>query len=549
MDVSSPVFYRKYRPQTLQDVIGQEHIKEVLTKGFQEGKLSHAYLLCGPRGTGKTSTARIIAKMVNCTAEKSLVPCNSCDMCISVTDGSNLDLIEIDAASNRGIDDIRALRENIKLSPTSARKKVYIIDEVHMLTNEAFNALLKTLEEPPAHVLFVLATTEVHKIPQTILSRVQKLEFKLATSEDLVVALKKVVEGEKIAVDEEALTLIAKKGEGSFRDALKLLDQLASGSAQITVSSVEQALSAGNFESNFALLSALHQKDAKLGLQLVLGQSSKGINPKEFLLSLIDMTRMLMLAKHGLKDVVESLYSGDKAAQLEKLSVEFNQKDLYSILQNFQEALENLKFAAIPTLPLELAVVESCTELVDSSDHQAKKNPESINQSPEKIQEKNPPHVVLAQAQELQIDEPQTGRDDSLPLSNIKMVIVGQDIPTPKEEGDLPVIIDKWNYILETIRPHNFSLEALLRSVRVLECEGGVMIVEVPYSFHQRILETPKSRDLLESVVSDVLGKQTKVKTVIGKKPKRLDELQNVEIAADDEIIKIASEIFNSDAP
>jgi DNA polymerase-3 subunit gamma/tau len=174
------VFYRKYRPQSLDDVVGQEAVKKTLLSSFESGKLAHAYLFCGPRGVGKTSTARILAKMVNCQAKPA--PCNTCEICTSITDGSALDLIEIDAASNRGIDDIRALRETIKLAPSICQKKVYIIDEVHMLSNEAFNALLKTLEEPPSHALFILATTETQKIPATILSRVQKLEFKMATN-------------------------------------------------------------------------------------------------------------------------------------------------------------------------------------------------------------------------------------------------------------------------------------------------------------------------------------------------------------------------------
>src|SRR3990167_124025 len=207
------VFYRKYRPQTLSELFGQGAISSLLQKAFQEKKLAQAYLLCGPRGTGKTSTARILAKMVNCekssvishqtsdslTADSETdlkaedsVPCNLCSQCLSITDGSNLDLIEIDAASNRGIDDIRALRENIKLSPASASKKVYIIDEVHMLTTEAFNALLKTLEEPPAHVLFILATTEVHKIPATVISRCQRFDFKRISEPELESRIEKI---------------------------------------------------------------------------------------------------------------------------------------------------------------------------------------------------------------------------------------------------------------------------------------------------------------------------------------------------------------------
>lgn len=207
------VFYRKYRPQNFEELIGQDHVKKTLLSAFTNGKLGHAYLFCGPRGSGKTSTARILAKLVNCENSQSAVsnqtsaklekaesrelkadivlPCNKCSSCLSITDGSNMDLIEIDAASNRGIDDIRDLREKIKLAPSSLKKKVYIIDEVHMLTTEAFNALLKTLEEPPSHVLFIMATTEVQKLPQTILSRVQRFDFKQASSDEIKKALKK----------------------------------------------------------------------------------------------------------------------------------------------------------------------------------------------------------------------------------------------------------------------------------------------------------------------------------------------------------------------
>jgi DNA polymerase-3 subunit gamma/tau len=208
--MSSQAFYLKYRPQSLDDLVGQEIVKKTLLQSFTQNRLSHAYLFAGPRGSGKTSTARILAKMVNC--EDKTPPCNKCEICLSITDGSNLDLIEIDAASNRGIEDIRLLREKIKLSPSFSKKKVYIIDEVHMLTSEAFNALLKTLEEPPSHALFILATTDAQKLPQTILSRVQKLDFKLASKEELSIALKNIVDKEKIQIDEESINLIVKKG-------------------------------------------------------------------------------------------------------------------------------------------------------------------------------------------------------------------------------------------------------------------------------------------------------------------------------------------------
>lgn len=491
------VFYRKYRPQSFNDLVGQDHIKESLTKALLNSRLSHAYLFCGPKGTGKTSTARILAKMVNC-GRQDIAPCNKCDQCVSITDGSNLDLVEIDAASNRGIDDIRTLKENIKLSPAKARKKVYIIDEVHMLTNEAFNALLKTLEEPPEHCLFILATTQVQKIPETILSRVVKLDFKLADSSDLKNLLKKIIKEEKIDIEEEALEVIIKLSEGSFRDATKILDSLGGKNEKITLKAVSEIVQTGNRENQINLLKAIAENDGKKALDLFLSQLNLGINVKEYLVSILDILRSVLLLKYETKNK-------DLDKDLSEIESVFSLDNLISVINLFQEAFEKMKFASIQSLPLEVAIIE-CSQL--------------------EIKEK------LKQ--------------------DIKMVVVGQDslrddsiLNAP--DSEMPIIIDKWNYILETIKPHNFSLEALLRSVKVLECIGGKVLIEVPYSFHKRILETPKSKTLLESVLSDVLGKPVGVKTVLGKRPDRPEELSNVEIAADDEIIKLASEIFNSD--
>lgn len=524
-------FYRKYRPQTLADLIGQPQVQNTLQKAFNEKKLSHAYLFCGPRGTGKTSTARILAKMVNCSGENP--PCNVCQFCLSVTDGSDLDLIEIDAASNRGIDDVRTLRENIKLSPSSASKKVYIIDEVHMLTPEAFNALLKTLEEPPAHVLFILATTEVHKIPETILSRVTRLNFTLATLADLEKALQRVIDQEKIQIDVGARHLIAKKAQGSFRDGLKLLDQLSSGSEKITVEAVEQSIQSGDFEQIMKMLTFIASKDPTPALKLFL-QILGTVNLKEYLLATLDLLRLMLFVKHDLTDLVEDDLGSVKAPILMELSKRFSLTELIYVINCFQASYEKLRYVSIPSLPIEVAIVE------------AARGSKQLNEKNELTESKPIESVVVKN----------TGRDDTIPVhqvvpvGEIKMVVVGtSEAQKIGQNEEMATIIDKWNYILETVKPLNFSLEALLRSVKILDCLDGRVIIEVPYSFHQRILETPKSRDLLESVLSEVLAKPAKIKTVIGKRPQRLEELQNVEIAADDEIIKIASEIFSSDAP
>lgn len=503
--MSNVAFYLKYRPQSLDDLVGQDEVKKTLLSAFSSHKLSHAYLFVGTRGTGKTSTARILAKMVNCRAEQG-APCNKCSNCTSITDGSSLDLIEIDAASNRGIEDIRALRDKIKLSPSSSKKKVYIIDEVHMLTPEAFNALLKTLEEPPSHALFILATTDAKKLPQTILSRVQRLDFKNASSKELLEALEKIVKIEKIDIEKPALDLLVKKAEGSFRDGIKLLDQLNSQGEKITTKLLQDSLKSTSAEVISELVQAFAKKDAKNSLLLILKQVEMGADIKELILSLMDTFRNIFFIKNGLAGQPD----------LEKIAKDFTSQDLVKILDVLQGALEKLKFASIQSLPLELAVVEICS----GSGISYVSEPKSLE--PEKVQ----PDIVL---------ELQTQTSPSISDA------------IPNDAPDILKIKEKWTFVLETIRPFNFSLEALLRSINIKECTQTDVILEVRYSFHQRILEAPKNRDLLESILSDILGRVIRISTVLGVRIQRGEDIANIEVAADDEIIRAAAEIFNSD--
>lgn len=514
------VFYRKYRPQTLDELVGQSAVKQALKSALDAGKLSHAYLFCGPRGTGKTSTARILAKIVNCSAKQN-IPCNKCEMCISITDGSNLDVVEMDAASNRGIDDIRSLRENIKLAPTSAKKKVYIIDEVHMLSGEAFNALLKTLEEPPSHVLFVLATTEIQKIPQTILSRVSKLDFKLAAAEELVEAMAKVAEAEGLKIKGEALSFLAKKAQGSFRDGIKLLD-LVSGFDVIDEVVIGQVFKAGVFENTFLLLENIAKKDAPEGLKNLSKEIESGVNIKELTLSVLEILRQVLLIKHGLgEELVKPETGKERYTNLESLSNRYNLNHLVHVINCFQNCLEQSRYVSIPALPLELAVVESCGNI------EFEKKLDVGSEKKEK------------EAGNLKLEENQA--------PNFQHHSPASSIQHPTSDDDLSKLTEKWAYVLETVRAYNFSLEALLRNAKISSCDEHNIVVEVPYSFHQRILEAPKSRDLLESVFSDILGRSVRVATLLAQRSTKRDDIANIEVAADDEIIRVAAEIFNSE--
>lgn len=544
--ISHIAYYLKYRPQTLDELVGQEAVKKTISSSFQNNKLSHAYLFVGPRGTGKTSLARILAKMVNCESQSSDYPCNKCSTCVSITDGSNLDLIEIDAASNRGIEDIRSLRDKIKLSPAALKKKVYIIDEVHMLTPEAFNALLKTLEEPPAHALFILATTEGSKVPQTILSRVQKLDFKLAKPQELLEALEKIVKAEKIDIDEQALKLLVKKSDGSFRDGVKLLDQISSFEGKITAKILEENFKLGPLDNILDLVKNLFERNAKEVLVIFSRQMEDGIDIKEFMLSLMDILRSLVFIKNGLGDeMIKSRFTDDKYEELVKFSESLGSQDLIKSLDILQNALEKLKSASIPSLPLELAVLEICDEnsKLEEQIKSAKSEADKAIGAVELIVESDDSSQKHG-AKQTNSERP---GDASGALQPDELISDTDRQIGDATNADILKIKEKWTFVLETIRPYNFSLEALLRSIIIKECTQTKVYMEVPYSFHQRILEAPKNKDLLESILSDILGRSIQVSTVLGNRPARREDIANVEVAEDDEIIRVAAEIFNSD--
>lgn len=551
------VFYRKYRPQNFEQLIGQDHVKKTLLAAFSSGKLGHAYLFTGPRGSGKTSTARILAKIVNCesadgglkiadgqkvenTTSHSLsaisLPCNKCSSCLSITDGSNLDLIEIDAASNRGIDDIRELREKIKLTPSSAKMKVYIIDEVHMLTTEAFNALLKTLEEPPAHALFILATTEVQKLPTTILSRVQRFDFKLASMDEVKLALKNICDKEELKLSDEILSLVAEISEGSFRDAVKLLDQVAS-SGEADLVNIQSLLKANDFSETSGFIEKIIAQDSKGALMMIQSLNEKGTNIKEFTNSILKALRQILLIKNGAGELVKVEVGSARWEVLESLSKKVEMGRLIQSIENFNKSLEQLKHATISSLPIEVAAVKSVSSIKYqvSSEAQVQNNSEGLRNQ----------KIGIPEVRESDISE-STGFPSHSEFSEKQNAEPIPSVETMQSSDDVVVITDKWTYILETIKPYNFSLEALLRQTKVKNCDGVNVVLEVPYSFHQRILEAPKSRTLLESVLADVLGKSVRVTTVIGKINVKPSELANVEVAQDDEIVRLAAEIFNS---
>lgn len=442
------MFYTKYRPQKFDELFGLESIAKVLTSQLQKDQVGHAYLFYGPRGTGKTTTARILAKEVGCR---------------------DLDLIEIDAASNRGIDDIRSLREKIGLAPTAGRRKVYIIDEVHMLTKEAFNALLKTLEEPPEHAILILCTTEPHKVPETIRSRCQKFEFKRASVADIVKKLQLIVKAEGATVPKEDLELIAKNAEGGFRDAETMLEQMIVGGLPASeVVGLAASESVGKF------VEFLLNKQVAEAVKFVNRRYEEGSNLATFNQTLLEYLRSLLLIQ---AEVGEELLEApeENYKQMKEQSSKISPQKLNFMIEEFTRSAEEVAAATIPQLPLEMAVVR------------------------------------IAEAGSWKMEAGQKAGNSKLEKDQASSL-------QPQASGSVADIVSKWNSVLTAIKPYNHSLEALLRSCRPVKLEDGTLTLKVFYKFHKERLEEIRNRSLLEKVASELTGIPLKVRCILGEK-------------------------------
>lgn len=538
-------WYLKYRSQNVSE-LDLVAVRVALEKVLASGKVPQALLFTGPRGTGKTSAARILAKVLNCDKnsgkDKLSEPCNKCSQCLSTTNGSNIDVLEIDAASNRGIDDVRELRERVKLAPSGGRYRVYIIDEVHMLTNEAFNALLKTLEEPPAHAVFILCTTDAQKVPETILSRCTRIIFKQATEDEVVGKLEKVAGGEKLKVEMEALKLIARGAKGSFRDAIKLLEQVAGGESgkKISLAEVQDLLGQAKGVEPEALLTCLVKRDVDGALGEVDKAVSAGVNIKNYIERLVEVLRVELLAEVGASGV-------EREGPVLGLSIE--ETDL--LIRIFSRAYAELRDAVLPQLPLELAVVEWCRKDVG-------------NQKESKVgevQDQKEEEVIVSKVKEAA--KPTTVEETVVAVTIEPVVATAKAVEKP--DGvvkDRDVLVDislervseHWAEIMQKVKPKNHSVEALLRACRPLSISGGFLNMEVYYKFHKDRLETEKCRSIVEETVAEVMGISLKLKYQLGERAARADGVvpDSAVVQKDDvsgkeveeEIVKAAAEIF-----
>lgn len=477
------VFYRKYRPQTI-DELDNKEVRQSLYSIFSKGSFAHAFLFTGPKGLGKTSTARIIAKVINCEkhkdlkglrSEKEIEPCNKCEQCISITNGNNLDIFEIDGASNRGIDEIRDLKEKIKLAPFKASRKVYIIDEVHMLTTEAFNALLKTLEEPPSHAIFILCTTEPHKVPATIASRCFRINFTRATDEDLTRSMQRIVKAEGIKIEPQAILEIAKLSDGSFRDAVKILDEIAifAGSKTVTADLVNEKFnSLGITENLNRMIEVFVKKDTKKGLEICRELVKQGMDFKFFIEQLTNQLHLILLQKVGVE-------KADKESLLTLSEI----KKLFELLTT---AYQETKTAVLAQMPLELMILEWGESDRGPVGSFPPASAPSSDASFNKVRAVGSPSSAVTPQAET-VSSPQSS----------------------KASGFFEKLINE-------VKEENHQIAGVLRSCQAQDPKNGKLNIIAKYKFHKEKLEEVKTLKLLEECADKISGEKLNIQITLG---------------------------------
>ena len=511
--MGSEVFYRKWRPQTLGEVLGQEPITQTLRHAVEGGKITHAYLFCGPRGTGKTSTARILAKAVNCPNQAGGEPCNACDMCRSITEGRALDVIEIDAASNRGIDEIRSLREKANYAPSLARYKVYIIDEVHMLTEAACNALLKTLEEPPGHVIFVLATTEAHKVISTIVSRCQRFNFHRLRQTEIMDKLKLICEKEGIHIEPGALELIARAATGSLRDAENILQRMiAYYGNQIELTKVQTELGVGWDSRVRQLARCIVNRDVAAGLKVINNLNSDGVDLRQFNLGLVEYLRGLLLAKSRCEEALD--VTSEDLAEMGSLAASATMDYLLNAVKSFSGIdFRNDNYSA---LPLELALLDCALSPPMRQEQPTTTGPSEVVDGAEMTE---PPDMVGAEFPPVALEPARVGTEDpgEVPVTP-EPDGVETEIPSEEISQNIDSIRNRWREFIKSLRGEGSSgnLDAFLRSAcDPVALEDDTLVLGFYYSFHKEKIEDAKYRYLVEKKLKEVFGRPYKIRCIL----------------------------------
>ena len=521
-------FYRKWRPQKWDEVVSQEHVVQTLRNAVRSGRIGHAYLLTGPRGTGKTTIARLLAKAVNCLdAEPANRPCDACQHCLAINEGRFLDLVEIDAASNTSVEDVRDLRDKINYRPSQGEFKVYIIDEVHMLSTAAFNALLKTLEEPPPHAKFILATTEVHKIPATILSRCQRYDFRRIPVEEIKKHLARKAEEEGLKVDDDALTLIARQATGAMRDAISLLDQLSSTGDQVTLAEAQTVLGTATSGMVVELMDSILTRDAGSGMKLIQSALDSGTDARQFARQVVDYLRNLLLVRMGNANQVDA--TREMRQQLDQHARAIEPARLLEAIRLFNAAATDTRSSWHPGLALEMALAEAVEEKAAVNQPaavQAPTQPAAAAPAPtqasrpeltrepvreparEPVRDSEPPRRQPPAA------EPRPARAEQ-PVPKGQTAAKTQEAKTQADPPAQPAnpgsinqqdLQAQWPNVKRQVKRRNPMTEALLNSARSVVYKGGMLVLGFQSEVVKSKMETPENLDILRQAMQTVLG-------------------------------------------
>jgi DNA polymerase-3 subunit gamma/tau len=561
--------YRSWRPRTFGEVVGQEHVVRTLQNALKEGRFSHAYLFSGPRGTGKTSVAKILAKAVNCENGPDVEPCNRCANCLRIADGLMMDVVEIDAASNRGVEEIRDIRDNVKFAPTEGRRKVYIIDEVHMLTTEAFNALLKTLEEPPVHVMFILATTEPHRLPATIISRCQRFDFRRVSLKEQVERLEHVCRQERVEYEPDALQYIARLSEGGMRDALSLLDQIASYAGKRITTADVLLMTGGVASDQFGrLAAAIADNDIGAALDVIDGWMQEGKSADRCLENVIGYFRdLLMIRMVPQSDAIADRIVDPSA--LLGIAERFSGDELIRIIETLCGYQTELKYSAQPQTLLEVAVMKLCG--LSRSGSAEAPDPNSANGSGPAVERKETSDRLEQQAKLIaQLADRIARLEQQLSQMSAAMGKVTraaaeqaaaaspQAAPAPppyrksgirldrfvehRNDEAFQKIVHQWSRVLSGVKERKITVHAwLIDGEPVAVCEDTILVA-FKSSMHRETTERPANRQLIEQVLGEVYGQPLKLSTVMMKEWKDALEGAGASRAARPEPLRLEPE-------
>ncbi|MEK7623285.1 MAG: DNA polymerase III subunit gamma/tau [Patescibacteria group bacterium] len=516
--------YHKHRPQLFSTIIGQDHIRETLMNQVRLGKVAHAYLFSGPRGVGKTTTARVLAKAVNCRSRQTdqIEPCDACDSCQSISQSRAMEVIEIDAASNTGVDNVREhIIDTVNFQPSQSPYKIFIIDEVHMLSTSAFNALLKTLEEPPAHVIFILATTELHKLPDTIISRCQRFSFKKIPADTLKQHLDLIAEAEGVHISAEVMQKIIRVSAGCARDAVNLLDQLAAtGEKHITPETASLILPTGHIEDVRVFLDGLKARDETASLRAIHTVSDTGLNLSQFAHDLIECLRIALI-KSVTNDALSASVGLDVSPDDTKALADFGKtvgkQKLVELIDLALKRRAEIKSAPIPELPLELLAVEWCNDQIsDVGDQKSDIDSAQVkNQNPIETKKTDPPKEPDTRAM---------GEEKKTILERVKELVTPEHLITVEQAQ---TAWQECTKKLETLSP---SLVFILKMAEIQRVEGTALRITVPYQFHKDKLEDKPCRRKIEGILQELLN--TSIQLDIGVKESAGTESDIEEMAA-----------------